>query len=324
MDRISASGKVILFGEHSVVYGHPALAMGIGGALVAESVTPAPRRLTVEVSDWGLAASDSDPGIVGEALRRIAAAVPGSAGCRLVARARIPAAAGLGSSAALAVLAARALSGCRDAGLDDEGVRAAAHQAECVFHGRPSGLDDAVATHGGLCLFRRSEWTADDRLPVPARPLAPGLLRVAGRVPPLVVGQTGVARSTAVLVAAVRARRERDPAAVDALFAAIGRSLDDGLRALASGERAPLGAAMSGCQASLDALGLSCAEIDRMIAIARDHGALGAKLTGGGGGGSVIAVASPGGEQAILGAWAAEGFAGRVVNGVEGDAGVPQ
>ncbi len=307
MRRIHAHGKAILFGEHAVVYGHPALALGIEDAVVARAVRPTAGRLGISVPGWGLDADQDSPGTVGEALRRLAALLPGDAGCEVEAEASIPMGAGLGSSAALAVLMVRAVAEARGAALDDDRVRAAANELEKVFHGNPSGLDGTVATFGGLCLFRKAPWDGDAPSGVPLRLLAPNVLRVAWPAPPLVIGHSGVRRSTASMVARVGRLREADPTRVDGLFATMGTCLWKGLDALGRGDHAGLGKAMNACQEALAALSLSCPEIDRMMDLALAAGALGAKLTGGGGGGCVLALA-PGREQDVLEAFRRGGF----------------
>lgn len=308
MRRVRAHGKATLFGEHAVVYGHPGLALGIGGAVVARSVVPTAGRIRVSVPRLGIEADQDSPGLVGEALRRLATLLPGDRGCEVEADVSIPLGAGLGSSAAFAVLMVRAMAEVRGMAAEDARVRAVAHEVEKVFHSYPSGLDDTVATFGGLCLFRKVPW-ADGDVPVgvPVRPLAPDALRVALPVPPIVVGDSGVRRSTADMVAKVAGQRASDPARVDALFATMTACLWRGLDALARADHARLGEAMNACQEALAALSLSCPEADRLIALARGAGALGAKVTGAGGGGCVIALA-PGREEDVREALLRDGF----------------
>ncbi len=317
MSRVWAHGKVTLFGEHAVVYGHPGLALGIRGAVVARSIVPTEGRIRVSVPAVGIVADQDSPGLVGEALRRLATLLPGDRGCEVEADVSIPMGAGLGSSAAFAVLMVRAMAEIRGLAADDARVRAVAHELEKVFHGHPSGLDDAVATFGGLCLFRKIPW-ADEDVPggVPVRPLAPDALRVPLEVPPLVVGDSGVRRSTADLVARVAGQRVSDPARVDALFATMTACLWRGLDALARADHARLGEAMNACQEALAALSLSCPETDRLVALALGAGALGAKVTGAGGGGCVIALA-PGREGEVREALRRGGF-GAFVAGADG------
>lgn len=298
MTPIRAHGKVILFGEHAVVYGRPALAVAIRDAVVLLSLAPRAKGIRVTVDPWGLRASDESRGPVGRALRTLSGLFAGSAGFEAGVSARIPAGAGLGSSAALAAVLVRALAATRGAQPDDDQVRAGVHAIETTFHGRPSGLDGALATLGGVCLFRRSG--PDEAGPGVAEclPLDP---------PPLVVGFSGVSRFTGAMVEQVRRRRGGDPRGVEACFDAIEGCLETGLRAWRAGDLAALGRAMTANHEALRGLGVSTPELDAMVEAALRAGALGAKLTGAGGGGCVMALA-PGREDEVVSAWHEAGF----------------
>src|SRR5439155_16660589 len=135
-----------------------------------------------------------------------------------------------------------------------------------------------------------------------------GLEPVAAARPfELVVGSTGVARDTAGRVARVAELRIERPGEVDERFRAVAGLVERAARAIADGNLGDLGAAMDENQRHLAALEVSSSEIDRMCAIAREEGAVGAKLTGGGGGGCVLALA-PGRERAVRDGWASAGF----------------
>ncbi len=296
MIRDCAHGKVILFGEHAVVYGRLALAVPIREAVVLDHLQELARGVLIRVEPWGLHASDTDPGPVGEALRILSRFFPGEAGFEARVTARIPAGVGLGSSAALAAVLVRALAWVRGLQADDDVVRAGVHAMERVFHGRPSGLDGAVATLGKVCLFRRG--AAEDAGQVETLSLL---------VPPLVVGSSGVSRATATMVAHVCRLREEEPARVEAAFDTIERCLEAGLQAWREGDLWSLGRAMTRNHEVLQGLGVSTPELDALVQAALRAGALGAKMTGGGGGGCVVALA-PGHEEDVLRAWQAEGF----------------
>jgi len=286
-----APGKVILLGEHAVVYGHPALA----GAL-ADGVTVEVERGdgALRVPEWGVAARAGDGTPLGEALRAILERLGlGALAIDLVARFGLPTRAGLGSSAALAVATVRAIAAAEGRALDEPAVLEAAMAAETVFHGRPSGIDAAVAARGGFGLYTR----------------AAGLVPLGARVPvPLVVGHTGRARDTKGRVGRVAELTVERAEETRARFAAIEALVERAARAIADGDLGTLGAAMDENQRHLEALEVSCAEIERLCALAREAGAVGAKLTGGGGGGCVLALA-PGREGAVRDAWERAGFA---------------
>jgi mevalonate kinase len=278
-----AHGKVILLGEHSVVYGHRALA----GALAdGAAVEVAPGRGMLRVPEWNVvidpAASDDS------VLARAYAAILVHATARdidLTLRFSLPTGAGLGSSAAMAVAIGRAL------GLAGATLAQAAMDAETVIHGKPSGLDHTVALAGGFGVFTR----AAGLRPVAAPPLT------------LAIGHTGKTRDTKGRVARVAELVAERGDEVRARFAAIERLVDAGRAAVERGAVGELGAAMNENQRHLEALEVSCPEIERLCGIARDAGAVGAKLTGGGGGGCVIAV---GREADVIAAWQRAGFRG--------------
>ena len=139
-------------------------------------------------------------------------------------------------------------------------------------------------------------------------------LRLPYALPSLVVGDTGVKRSTAKMVAGVRTRWEADRTGVEVLFDEIDGCLAEGLDGLAHGRIQALGAAMNRNHALLGELGLCHPANDRLVELARTAGAQGAKLTGAGGGGGVVAVAA-GREDEVLSAWKQAGFRCWIVGG---------
>jgi mevalonate kinase len=281
----SAHGKVILLGEHAVVYGHPALAGALADGATVELT---PGRGLLRVPEWHIVVDPArEPDLV---LGRAYAAIRAHAQPRdvdLTLRFHLPTGAGLGSSAAMAVAIGRAL------GLTGAALAAAAMDAETVIHGKPSGLDHTVALAGGFGLFTR----AAGLVPVAAPPLS------------LAIGHTGKSRDTKGRVARVAELVAERGDEVRARFSAIERLVSDGRAAVERGALGELGAAMNENQRHLEALEVSCPEIERLCAIARDAGAVGAKLTGGGGGGCVIAV---GREADVVAAWERAGCRGFV------------
>lgn len=294
-------GKVILIGEHAAVYGHPVLAGALDRGVTLRA-RRAPGPLTLRVEGWDLTVAAGDDHPVAPALTAIAAALDVGDGWALGGDSDLPPAAGLGSSAALAVAMTRALAAGLGRALTDDDVAAVATHAERCFHGNPSGVDVALACRGGLGRFVRGA----------------GLTAIVGARLTLAIGLSGQRRATATMVERVaQARRDR-PAAVDADLAALGADADRAaalLGAIAS-DRADAAVTAAGTQAALTALGailadgharlarlgVSTPDLDAMVASARVDGALGAKLTGGGGGGAVLALA-PGREDAVIAGW---------------------
>ena len=279
--QFAAHGKVILLGEHSVVYGHPALAGALADGVTVEAT---PGRGVLRIPQWSCVI---DPVIdVDATLARAYAAIrerANSPKTDLVLTFNLPTGAGLGSSAAMAVAVGRAL------GLDGAALADAAMASETVIHGKPSGLDHTVSMAGGFGLFTR----------------AGGLQSLRAAPLPLVIGHTGKARDTKGRVARVAELVNERGDEVRERFRAIEALVARGADAVARGSYGELGAAMNENQRHLEALEVSCPEIERMCGIARDAGAFGAKLTGGGGGGCVIAV---GNDAAVAEAWRQAGF----------------
>ncbi|MCI0572927.1 MAG: mevalonate kinase [Myxococcaceae bacterium] len=270
--RAFGPGKVILLGEHAVVYGHPALAGSISRGVTAHG---APAR------ECGLALPAGLPVAVRRQLRaafKVAAELTGRPAVRVTLERDLPTSMGLGSSAALSVATARLL-------LQAAGRRArpaeVAHVAlgmEREFHGTPSGVDHTCSALGTLIEYRRRPGAEAGRARVVEcpRPL---------HVVVALVGERSPTRST---VAALRARRERWPARYGRLFAEVGRVVHEGVAAVEQGDLEALGDVMNVNQGLLSALGLSSPGIDAMVHRLRQEGALGAKLTGAGGDGGAV------------------------------------
>jgi len=272
--RGRACGKVILLGEHAVVYGRPALAAGLPIGLEAEIVAEA-GAARIESAHHALADDPRPARLLAEAAAALGVA---SDGLLLRVRGALPPGVGLGSSAALVVAVLRALAAGSGRSLARDEELALGRRLEAIFHGHPSGIDPAAAALGGCFRFVRGE-------PPVIRAVA------AGRPVPLVVALDDLPRSTGAAVGALRARWEADRAGYERLFDEVGRLVDAGVRAAESGDLAGLGEAFDRNQALLEALGVSTPDIETRVAAARRAGALGAKLTGGGAGGAVIALA---------------------------------
>lgn len=287
--RGRGAAKVILVGEHAVVYGHPAIAAGLSVGIEA-TARPGSGRLRVPA--WALEATVGDDSQVGGVLEAIVRRFEAPA-LDFDVDASVPSRAGLGSSAALAVAIARATAAATGRGPTDAAIDAAVDAAETIFHGNPSGIDAAAAKSGAAGRFTR----ANGWRPVPV------LQSIR-----LCVGLSGRPRDTAAQVAAVARLRDRLSVADDILNA-LGKLADDAAGALAKGDVDGLGRTFDAAHGLLCALRVSGPELDTLVHTARAAGAIGAKLTGAGGGGAVIALA-PGHERDVLARWKAAGFEG--------------
>jgi diphosphomevalonate decarboxylase len=243
-------GKVILLGEHAVLYGHPAVALGLSRGLRA-SVRSGPGHLRVPA--WQV---DQGPGAQ-SLLRFGLEAVAGRLGPErwdVVVDADLPAGGGLGSSAAFCVAVARAIADRTGATLGQ--VAAAVADGEAVFHGQASGVDAAAALHGGLGRFERTTgWQSI----TPPRPLT------------VCVGLSGRSHQTGHLVAAIARRYAEEPAARQRIET-LGALARQACRTIVDGAEG-LGALLDEAQETLAGLGLSCPETDELVALARRAGA---------------------------------------------------
>lgn len=288
----SACGKVILLGEHAVVYGHPALAAPVRQRVEVELVeADGPFRLELPA---GLSAPP-------EALRAAEAMLreldlPASFVARV--QSDLPLGGGLGSSAALGVSLARAAANAAGRTITDgEAARLALH-LETVFHGSPSGVDPETSARGGPLLFVR----ALEGRPMQVTPVKP-LRPVA-----LVVALTGILRGTRSTVLPLSARRQERPTLYDPLLALLGELARGGKDALERGDLFDLGVRFDASHGVLAAIGVSCPELDELVVSLRKLGAIGAKLTGAGGGGAAIGLARDLGDaEAIAAALRAQG-----------------
>ena len=281
--RSQACGKIVLMGEHAVVYGRHALASPIPLAVEAR-VKDASSSVQLLIPRWNIEqrvpSLDEHPkgaiGILALVLRQL----------RLESRPMVievfpavPKAMGLGGSAALAVAVIRALDRHFELGLDDRRVNELAFECETAAHGTPSGIDNTVAVYGQTLLFKAQGGLPHYSQITPSNPI------------PLVVGVSGRESLTARMVSQVASARNKNPKSFERMFDEIEALTMSAVSAITSGDLETLGASMNLCHGILNGLQVSSPEIERMIHVSRKAGALGAKVTGGGGGGSMIALA---------------------------------
>ena len=289
----SAPGKVILFGEHAVVYGKPALAVPVNAvkaqAEVTELADASSGTIRIEAPDAGIdlwlhEMHRDDP--LAMAVRLVFAEIgrKPSAALHIRVESDIPLASGMGSSAAVSVAVLRALAAHLGHELPPERASALAFEVEKLHHGTPSGIDNIVVAYEQPVYF------------IPGS--APRTLNVTAAFT-LMIGDTGETSATREVVAAVRERWNADPTSMEPVFSEIGSLTDRALRLIEHGEASSLGPLMDRNQALLKKIDVSSTGLERLINAAKQAGALGAKLSGAGRGGVMIALVTPASSAAV-------------------------
>ncbi len=286
--KVFAPGKVILLGEHAVVYGQPALA----GPL-EQGVT-----VTLENSQGGIRIKGHEgPSALAHAVRKCAQSFR-LTDVEVELTGDLPQSVGLGSSAAVSVALVRAFALATQINMRPQGLLDRAMELEQEFHGAASGVDHNVSFERKLLRYVKGHRGQPLVLPKSVRAVV------------WVVEPRGSSRER---IAELRRKRELDPELSDKAFAEIGRQVDLAVEALEQGDLGGAGKAMDVNMRVLQELGLSTPGLDRAVARMRAMGAAGAKLTGAGGGGAVVAlfedadsiVASLGaeGQRAFVARW---------------------
>jgi hydroxymethylglutaryl-CoA reductase len=291
-------GKVVILGEHAVVYGRHAIAAPIPMTIKA-LVEECDRGIHLIIPRWGveyeLAANPQDR----RSFERPAGVVLDKLGLsgrsmRIEVFPEVPRSMGLGGSAAMAVAIVRALDKHFKLGLTDAEVNALAFESEKVAHGSPSGLDNTLACYGQPLVFRSGDTPLVEPLNI-RKPI------------PAVIGITGYEGLTAKTVGRVRDAWLKDQKLYERIFDQIDALTLRGVQAIQDNDLKLLGELMNICHGMLNALQVSTPELEKLVDISRASGALGAKLTGGGGGGSIIAICD-GDTAPVVNAIRAAGF----------------
>jgi mevalonate kinase len=313
MPAISASapGKVILLGEHSVVYSQPAIAVPVSQVQAKAIITPDPSAAAGNIHitapqinlDSNLADLAEDDPIAAAARGTLSALnVSSPPAFKLRITSTIPIGGGLGSGAAVSVAAIRAVSSFLGDPLENEQVSSLAFEVEKLHHGTPSGIDNTVITHNKAVYY------------VKEKPIE--FIRVAKPFT-LVIADTGKSTPTKETVADVRRFWENDPDPYDQIFDSIGKLSIAARIAIEDGNIEALGPLMNENHELLQKLDVSSADLDKLVLAAREAGALGAKLSGGGRGGNMIALVPDSLADSIRSALLAAGAKGTIITVVK-------
>ncbi|HEX5836262.1 MAG TPA: mevalonate kinase [Anaerolineales bacterium] len=284
MTRSSAPGKIILFGEHAVVYGRPALAVPVTQIHVDVDVRESPHPgIWIEAPAVSLHAelntlpSDHPVASVIHNFFFLWRVAP-FPNLQIDISSTIPVASGLGSGAAVTVALTRALASYLNLPMSDEQVNSFAFEIEKLHHGTPSGIDNTVISYAKPVYFVKGRSIEIFKVGSPFT---------------IVIGNTGISAPTKESVGDVRRLWEADPQNWDRVFDRVGSIANQARQVIERGDINKLGGLMNENHASLQELTVSSPELDRLVSAACDAGAPGAKMSGGGRGGNMIALVMP-------------------------------
>jgi mevalonate kinase len=278
-------GKAILFNEHFVVYGIPSIVSAIGNYTVAKVDDGKPgfklednRKATPHYKEDKI---DQQKASINNILKKMNLDLS-KKGIEITLEGNLYCASGIGASAASCVAIARALSDYYSLNLSDDEINDIAYEGEKGYHGNPSGVDNTASTYGGLIWFQKDNVNSIDRIDIPSSI-------------EIVIGNTGKVANTAAAVAGVKERKETNTEKYKEIFDRAENIAYLAKDALQDEDHKEVGKLMNESHKLLQQIEVSSRELDFLVKLARDQGALGAKLTGGGLGGNMIAL-TPGRE----------------------------
>ena len=279
----SAPGKIILFGEHAVVYGEPAIAVPVFGiqakTIVSANINGAPGDIQIEAPDISLSTTFTDL----ETGHPIRAAILAALGpdrdpafmpaCHIRVTSSIPAASGLGSGAAVSAAIIRGLSAFLGTRHTDEEISELTFTVEKIHHGTPSGIDNTVIAYQQPIYYQKGKPFQFLEIPVPFS---------------ILIADSGIPGHTKDAVQRVRENRKNSPETYEVIFESIGQITTAARELIVAGKPQDIGYLMNQNHQLLQKLGVSLPELDHLVEAARNAGASGAKLSGGGLGGNII------------------------------------
>ena len=306
----SAPGKLMLLGEHAVVYGYPCIVTAVD-LRFSVTIEKDPR---VQISvDTPILRKSGQPfassmryildqttypravAFVLAAIKRFYSLYPFEGGLKIV-TAGPEISYGLGSSSAITVATVAALAELNQVKLTPQEIYSIAVEAVLKVQGKGSGFDVAAAVYGGTLYFEQGGKVIET---------------IQHKDLPVVIGFSGDKVSTTNLVKGVAVLKERYPDHVEGIFNLIGKIVREGRTRLETGEWAHLGDLINLNQGLLESLGVSTLQLARQIYAARDQGAYGAKLSGAGGGDCMFALVAEEKREAV--SWGIEQAGGVIV-----------
>lgn len=282
--QTQASAKIILFGEHAVVYQQPAIAVPVFALQAHADMQASDKPFHIIATDLGnrLMGLAQDQPLMQMALSTFHALQIEAPDASLRLSSTIPMASGLGSGAAVSTAIGRAIAAYSNCDLSAEMLNQLVYQIEQIHHGTPSGIDNTVIVYEQAIYYVRNQ------------PLK--MIENASDLT-LLIADTGQAALTKVAVGDVRKLVETQPEQTMPVIEAIGQLTEAAQSAMQAGQPEALGQLMVANHEQLQRLTVSSPQLDRLVAAAISAGALGAKLSGGGRGGNMIALVDDKAEQ---------------------------
>ena len=276
--RFTAPGKIILFGEHAVVYGKPAIAIPVSGMRATAWSEPGENGITINAMDVNkkikLSTDNNQFSVLAQSILAITDRHEPNLTINLTSK--LPQGSGMGSSAATATAVCRALAGHLGVDLAANEISELVFEAEKIVHGTPSGIDNTVVAYEMPVYFVKGQ------NPETFEP---------GKLFRLVIGDTGIEASTKKTVANVKKAWQNEPGLMEGYFDEIEKITRNGKIAIENGNAEQVGELMDKNHELLNSIGVGHKILEELVEMAREKGALGAKLTGGGGGGNMVALA---------------------------------
>jgi mevalonate kinase len=284
----TAPGKIILFGEHAVVYQRPAIAVPVSQVQARVTIKKTKQPLVIDaqnqrrkVSYADLKEDDPLKAIIRLTLTSFKVTPPHAA---LTIHSTIPIASGLGSGAAVSTAIARALAKYFNHDLDSSAISSLVYEVEKIHHGTPSGIDNTVIAYGKPVYFVRGQPIQIFNVAHPFR---------------IAIADTSIQSPTKIAVGDVRAAWEKDKDRYEKIFDGCGGIAQHARKLIEDGQPNQLGSLMNENHKLLREMGVSCRELDDLVDAATRAGASGAKLSGGGRGGNMIALVNESNEDAV-------------------------
>lgn len=275
----TSHAKIILMGEHSVVYGQPAIALPLPSVQLSVTLSSRQDNQRIIKSRYYHGSLENLPSsMIG--IKKLIDTLSArfndqETGWDLKIESQLPAERGMGSSAASAIAIIRAFFDYYDEPLDRTLLLQLADVEEQITHRSPSGLDAATVSSDKPLFYVKG------RIGVPIEMNLDGSL---------VIADTGKKGATKEAILAVKDELKNNDEKAEEHIKHLGELVNQTKDYLVQNDIVKLGDALNFAQTDLAALNVSDPSLDHLIHVARDNGALGAKLTGGGRGGCMIAL----------------------------------